>query len=51
MWKVIVSEPQTAKVVLQDLLNRLQNKSWRKINTSDDPRILSLAVGCWMRPR
>lgn len=48
MWKAIVSEPQSAKNVLQDLLNRLRNKSWRKMTTADDPRILSLAVGCWM---
>nr|XP_021142028.1 maestro heat-like repeat-containing protein family member 7 isoform X3 [Columba livia] len=44
MWKAIVSEPQSAKKVLQDLLNRLRNKSWHKMTTSDDPRILSLAA-------
>ncbi|XP_065498931.1 maestro heat-like repeat-containing protein family member 7 [Caloenas nicobarica] len=44
MWKVIVSEPQTAKKVLQDLLYMLRSMSRRKITVSDDPGILSLAA-------
>ena len=53
MWKAMLSEPQAAEKVLRELLNTLMNQSLRKTSTStkDNPRILSLAVSCWMRPR
>lgn len=53
MWKMVFSEPQAAKKVLQELLSVLMNQSLRKTSTStkDNPRILSLAVSCWMKPR
>lgn len=52
MWKVMVSEPRTVKKVLGELLSTLMSQSLCKTSTSiqDNPRILSLAVSCWMRP-
>ncbi|NWQ96345.1 MROH7 protein, partial [Burhinus bistriatus] len=46
MWKMMFSEPQAAKKVLQELLRMLMNQSLRKTSTStkDSPRILSLAA-------
>ncbi|NXL44764.1 MROH5 protein, partial [Podilymbus podiceps] len=44
MWKTILSEPQAAEQVLQELLHVLMNQSLRKTSTKDNPRILSLAA-------
>ncbi|KAM6059104.1 maestro heat-like repeat-containing protein family member 7 isoform 2-T2 [Theristicus caerulescens] len=46
MWKTMLSEPQAAKKVLQELLSLLMNQSLRKTSTftKDNPRILSLAA-------
>ncbi|KGL90093.1 Maestro heat-like repeat-containing protein family member 1, partial [Charadrius vociferus] len=46
MWKMVFSEPQAAKKVLQELISILMNQSLRKTSTStkDNPRILSLAA-------
>lgn len=45
--------PEAADKVLQELLSLLLKQSMRKTSTSikDNPRLLSLAVSCWMRPR
>lgn len=53
MWKAMVSKAWAAGKVLEELLCRLMNQSLRKTSTStkDHPRILSLAVSFWMRPR
>ncbi|NXY67026.1 MROH5 protein, partial [Glareola pratincola] len=44
MWKIMFSEPQAAKKVLQELLSMLMNQSLHKTSTTDNPRILSLAA-------
>ena len=52
MWAVMLFEPQAAKKVLQELINVMMNQSLHKTSasTKDNPRVLSLAVSCWMRP-
>ncbi|NWR67102.1 MROH5 protein, partial [Bucorvus abyssinicus] len=46
MWKVMLTGPPTAEIVLRELLSTLMNQSHRKTSTStrDNPRILSLAA-------
>lgn len=52
MWKVMLSEPKAAGKVLRELLRTLTSQSLCKfsIATMDNPRILSMAVSCLMRP-
>ena len=53
MWRLLVSKPEAAERVLQELLSVLEDWPLHKIFTSDgdDTDVFSLAVSFWPRPR